>query len=59
MPFLTIYQQTRDNSIEAAYKEQNTELQILRKQIEIIQNDQEKVRKLLSSDAFKKALKEG
>jgi integrase len=59
MPFLTIYQQTRDNSIEAAYKEQNTELQILRKQIEIIQNDQEKVRELLSSDAFKKALKEG
>jgi integrase len=54
MPFLTIYQETRDDSIETALKEKNSEIQLLRRQIEIIQSDQEKVRKLLSSDTIKK-----
>lgn len=58
MPFLTIYQETRDNTIEDALKEKNTEIQFLRRQIEIIQSDQEKVRQLLSSDTFKKKLLE-
>jgi prefoldin subunit 5 len=58
MPFLTIYQETRDDSIETALKEKNSEIQLLRRQIEIIQSDQEKVRKLLSSDTFKKKLLE-
>ncbi len=58
MPFLTIYQETRDNTIENALKEKNTEIQILRNQIEIIRKDQEQVRKLLSSNIFKKALLE-
>lgn len=58
MPFLTIYQETRDDTIETALKEKNSEIQLLRRQIEIIRNDQEKVRKLLSSDTFKKKLLE-
>jgi integrase len=58
MPFLTIYQETRDDSIENALKEKNTEIQLLRRQIEVIRNDQEKVHKLLSSEAFKKKLLE-
>jgi prefoldin subunit 5 len=58
MPFLTIYQDTRDDTIETALKEKNTEIQLLRRQIEIIRNDQEQVRKLLSSDTFKKKLLE-
>lgn len=58
MSFLTIYQETRDDTIENALKEKNSEIQLLRKQIEIIRNDQEKVRKLLTSDTFKKKLLE-
>jgi hypothetical protein len=35
MPFLTIYQETRDNTIENALKEKDKTIAILNKQMEI------------------------
>jgi hypothetical protein len=36
MPFLTIYQETRDNTIEAALKEKDRSIQLLMKEMQIM-----------------------
>jgi integrase len=56
--YLCVIGQLGINEAVILRRENEEEIQLLRRQIEIIRTDQEQVRKLLSSDAFKKKLLE-
>jgi hypothetical protein len=47
MPFLTIYQDTRDNTIEASLKEKDRTIKLLTNRIADIENDYKIIKDLL------------
>lgn len=57
MPFLTIYQETRDNTIEAALREKDRTINILTNRIVDIEHDQKIIIDLLQEpEQLKKKL---
>jgi hypothetical protein len=47
MPFLTVYQETRDNTIEASLKEKDRTIKLLTSRIAGIEHDQKIIKDLL------------
>jgi hypothetical protein len=47
MPFLTVYQETRDNTIEASLKEKDRTIKLLTSRIADIEHDQKIIKDLL------------
>jgi hypothetical protein len=57
MPFLTIYQETRDNTIEAALREKDRTIKLLTNRIADIEHDQKIIIDLLQEpEQLKKKL---
>ena len=56
MPFLTIYQETRDNTIENALREKDTTIKLLTKQMAILEQNQKEMSDLLKHPEKLKAL---
>ena len=56
MPFLTIYQETRDNTIENALREKDITIKLLTKQMAILEQNQNEMSDLLKHPEKLKAL---